>query len=344
MKKLFTIMLVVVIFTTATLFAEGTWEMANAQPVKIDVLILPKFETNNMSGDFPGEAQLYYEEYVMGGDEYEIAGNFQGNKLYVKDGIALYVTGVGKVNTAISLVSIITDQRFDFSEAYFFSTGCCGSSAGDTTMGDVFIISAVADFDLGHHADVRDMEYYDENTTTWYPGHDSSSYRLLNQDLVTKVYDLVKDVEIKGTPKTRAFMAHTFDNAAWATRDPKIMKGTGVTGDNYWKGIYDENNARAMTAYHRAPDPFVCTEMEDVALAVALDRFGYLDRYFIIRDSVNMDVWMNGLTPEILWGGKTRHSLASEDSIEAADIFFTARYNNFNCGKVVVDAIKNGTF
>ena len=30
------------------------------------VLILPKFEVGEMAGDFPGEAQLFYEEYISG--------------------------------------------------------------------------------------------------------------------------------------------------------------------------------------------------------------------------------------------------------------------------------------
>ena len=36
------------------------------------MLILPKFEVDAMSADFPGEAQLYYEEYLAGGEEYEV--------------------------------------------------------------------------------------------------------------------------------------------------------------------------------------------------------------------------------------------------------------------------------
>lgn len=37
-----------------------------AEKIPIRVLILPKFEVGSMSGDFPGEAQLYYEKYLAG--------------------------------------------------------------------------------------------------------------------------------------------------------------------------------------------------------------------------------------------------------------------------------------
>ena len=98
-----------------------------------------------------------------------------------------------------------------------------------------------------------------------------------------------------------------------------------------------------MTETYQCPDPFALTEMEDVALGVVLDRLNMLDRYIIIRDSVNMDVFMNGASPESLWDPNFDESLASEDSVEAADIFATAMENNFKVGSVVVNAILDGS-
>ena len=278
----------------------------------------------------------------MGGEEYDIVGGFEGNKLYVKDGIALYVTGMGKVNTALSLQAVLMDNRFDFSNAYIISTGCAGSAIEYGVMGDVFVITATVDFDLGHHADPRELA--DANGTTWYhdASYDSASYKILNQELCDKVYNLVKDVKIETTEKTRAFMAAAFDNAEWATRDPMVLRGTTVTGDNYWKGEHDHMNALLMNETYGCPDPYALTEMEDNALAVVLDRLGMLDRYIIIRDSVNTDAFMNGASPESLWDPNFVDSLASDESVESADIFATAMENNFKVGKVVIDAIING--
>ena len=254
----------------------------------------------------------------------------------------MYVTGMGKVNSALSLQSILLDDRFDFSNAYVLSTGCAGSAYGSTVMGDVFVISATIDYDLGHHADIREMT--EDSTTTWFhdSSYDSSSYKILNQELVKKIYDMVKDVKIETTEKTRNYMAHAYDNAEWAMRDPKVLLGTTVTGDNYWKGIYDDANARLMCQVYNTPDPFALSEMEDNALAVVLDKFGMLDKYIIIRDSVNMDTFMNGATPESLWDPNSQDSLASDESVESADIFATAMENNFKVGSVVIDAILAG--
>ncbi len=337
MKKLLAVLLALVLalFALSACVAEG-------EKIAIRALVLPKFESGSLEGDFPGEAQYYYEAYCAGGEEYDIVGGYDGNKLYVRDGVALYVTGVGKVNTAMSLMAILMDSRFDFADAYIISTGCAGSAYEYGVMGDVFLITASIDYDLGHHADIREM--VTERETTWFldPSYVPYSYHLLNQDLMAKLYDLVKDVELETTPKTRNFMAVTFDNAAWAVRDPQVLRGTTVTGDNYWKGMYDHANAVLMTETYGAPDPFALTEMEDNALAVVARRMGMLDRYIIIRDSVNMDVFMNGASPESLWDEHFDDALASEESVEAADIFATAMKNNFAVGSVIIDAILNG--
>ena len=51
---------------------------------------------------------------------------------------------------------------------------------------------------------------------------------------------------------------------------------------------------------------------------------------------------MNGASPESLWDPNFVDSLASESSVESADIFVTAMKNNFTVGHVVVDAILTG--
>ena len=166
MKKFVSMLLVAMLLSLTFVFS---FAEENA-PIQIKALILPKFEVDEMSGDFPGEAQYYYEAYCEGGQAYDIKGGHENNKLYVKDNIALYVTGMGKVNAALSVNNVLLDDRFDFSDAYIISTGCAGPAVEYGVMGDVFIISACVDFDLGHHADSRDLSDKDQ-LTTWY--HDS---------------------------------------------------------------------------------------------------------------------------------------------------------------------------
>ncbi len=315
-----------------------------ASPLPVRVLLLPKFEIGEIAGDFPGEAQYFYEQYLMGAEEYEIPCGIEENRLYYKDGIALYMLGEGKVNAALNTMAVLSDPRFDFSRAYVLSTGCAGSAIGTTVMGDVFVITAAVDYDLGHHADGRDIA--DHGGTTWFhdPAWDSASVVVLNREVTDKVYGMVKDTPVGTTERTRNFMRNAFDGANWAVRDPMVLQGTTVTGDNYWKGVHGHENALLMTETYRCPDPYVTTEMEDVAVALTVKRMGFLDRLIVLRVSVNTDVFMLDATPESLWGGAEGVKLADEESVEAVDIFETAMKNICDVGRIIIDAILDGRF
>ena len=117
------------------------------------------------------------------------------------------------------------------------------------------------------------------------------------------------------------------------------MKGTIVSSDNFWKGYYSQANAVLMTETYQCPDPFVASEMEDAAIGVVLKRLGMLDRYIVIRGSVNMAVFMGDSTPEKLWG----YNGLFEESEELSDIFETAMRNIFAVGSKVVDAVLSGS-
>ena len=341
MKKLLSVVIVTLLLLlglfgcTATASAEG--------PIALKALIIPKFEVGEMSGDFPGEAQYYYERYCKGGEVYNIPG--VDYPLYVKDGVGLIIGGVGKDYVNSTVTTLLCNDQFDWSNTYFISTGCAGSVREYSVMGDVFVITATINYDYGHHADYRELADSNQIVTWYKDGEGSSQFNILNQDLMDKVYTLVKDIELETTERTRNYMAATFNNAKWALRNPKVQRGTTVTGDNYWKGVYDEANAIAMTAAYNCPDPYALTEMEDNSIAFALNQKGLLDHYIVIRDSVNMDVFMYGVTPESLWDPDyVEVSLSVEGNIESADIFATAMKNNFLVGSVVIDAILDGTF
>ncbi len=90
------------------------------------------------------------------------------------------------------------------------------------------------------------------------------------------------------------------------------------------------------------PDPFTVTEMEEIGVASAVKQMGMTDRLIIIRNSINMDVFMLGNTLESLWNTDNKDHLASDDNIEAADIFSTAMENNFCAGELIIQAIMDG--
>ena len=309
----------------------------------VRVLILPKFEVGAMTGDFPGEAQCFYEEYLSGGDTYIIDGSPDTIELYYKNGVALCLAGQGKVSAALNTAAVLSDPRFDFSDAYVLSVGCGGASEGYGILGDVYVISAAVDYDLGHHADPRESDSGTE--TTWYhdESFDGSAVIRLDKDLTDRVFSLVKDVPMQTTDQTVRFLRREYPEEEWADREPQIMRGTSVTSDNFWKGKYDHQNALLITDTYGCSDPYAVSEMEDIAVGQAVSSFGMLDRLIILRTGVNMDVFPSGVTPEMLWGEETDDHIASEDSMESVDIFETAMQNCFSAGRVLIDAILEGT-
>ncbi len=334
-RRFMAMMLILGILTTGAGAAFGEGNVQNGK-IPVRVLILPKFEIGEMTGDTAGEAQYYYEQYLKGADSYTIPGNPESGKMYIRDGIAMCITGVGKVNAALSVAAVLGDSRFDFSNAYLLSTGCAGSAVETTVIGDVFVISAAIDFDLGHRADSREME--DPDAPTWF--HDAEFDGIavfrMNRELTERVYNLVKDLKMETTESARAYMQKGFGDAEWATRDPKVFRGTTMTSDTYWKGTYEHENALAAAEAYGCDDPFATTEMEDSAIAAAAQRAGLLDRLIILRGSINMDVLMPGETPERIWG---EGSETKEDNNGRGEIFDTAMKNIFTAGKAIIDEL-----
>ncbi len=343
MKKMTMIYLIaVILINLACMIAIFAIKGHSEKKIPIRALILPKFEIGDISGDFPGEAQFYYNGLLNGGKEYVIPTGDGNLKIYVKDEIALCVIGMSKTNAALNTMRVLSDERFDFSKTYVISTGCAGSAIGNSVMGDVFIITGCADYDIGHHADPREMT--SGRLETWFhdPAYDSVASIKLDKSLTDRIYELVKDVKLETTEQTRKFMKTAFPGKAWADRNPKVLKGSTLTSDNYWKGKYSHDNAILIAKTYALADPFATTEMEDNAIGLALRKLGMSDRYIIIRDSVNMDVFMMGETPESLWDPDAGNSVAAESSKESANIFTISMENNYKVGKVIIDAIKNG--
>ena len=335
------------IFSLLTLVGLGLSSVpapaAAASQIKLRVLILPAFEIGTMADDFIGEAQLFYQEYMGDAEVYEITGDPFGSSLYISNGIGLYLLGQGKVSAAVNLTALLSDGRFDFSETTFILSGCVGSSADFSVAGDVFLVSSVVDCDLGHHADIREMS--SDSASVWYPVEDYrdiSCFRL-NAELLEKAWNLIKDLPAETTDSARACMARNFDNADWAIRDPKVLRGTSVAGDNYWKGIYAHDKAKQITEYYACPEPYAVTDMEDSAVALVLQKFGMLDRLLIFRASVNMDVFLDGATPENTWVNS--EFLVSADGFDGfSDIFEVAMKSEFRAASTVINAILSGSF
>lgn len=313
---------------------------------KVRVLIVPKFEISNMAGDYPGEAQLFFERYCANCEEVSIPHAPTSAHFYMNEsnGVGLLVTGEGKTAAGMSLSSLLSWDAYDFSNVKIVSVGCGGGSTWHSTLGDVVVVTSACDAELGHRTDVDELER-PETGVTWFPDESYGEYahKRLNAELCEDVYQLVKDCPLRTTETARSVLASNFSGEEWATRDPHVAKGTAVTGDSYWKGKTDHNNAVAIARHYKCPDDYAVTEMEEIAIINAAECFGLKDRVVSLRVVVNMDTFLKGESPESLWlDDSDFSSSATEEKGETLDIFEPGMHNLFDAGSIVIDAILAG--
>ena len=328
-------------FAIIVSFLTGCGALTERKP-EMRVLIIPKFEIGEMTGDSPGEAQLFYENYCKGCEEIEIPHLPENSHFYFNDdnGVGILVTDMGKNASALSLSSLLSSDLYDFSNTYIVSVGCCGGSVGETILGDVVLVTAVCDGDLGYAVDSSDKEVNDG--ILWYPNTSIETYthEFLNPDLCENVYQMVKDCPLRTTEKAEKIFVESFGKENLVHEKPMVLKGTSLTTDRYWKGETGQTTANYIAEYYKCPDPYMITETEEIAIMGTADSFGMLDRVISFRVIVNMDMFLNFQTPENLWGGHEGFKdNVDEDSTETLDIFEPGMQNLYDVASIVIDDI-----
>ena len=70
-----------------------------------------------------------------------------------------------------------------------------------------------------------------------------------------------------------------------------------------------------------------------------------LDRVISLRTIVNLDVFLDGATPESTWGEyDSFNDKVENNNDETLDIFEPAMHNLFDTGSIIIDGILEGTF
>ena len=313
----------------------------------LKVIIVPKFEVDEITADFPGEAQLFYEKYCQSCEETEVphmppTGHFYVNK---ENGVGILITGSGKTAAGLSLSAVLSSDLYDYSEAYIVSVGCGGGSEIYCSLGDVILETAVCDYDLGHHVDAHEKKK-SNSQVMWFPDDAYAEYecKFFNKDLCEKAFQMIKDCPMQTTEKAKAVIRENFGARYESEILPSVKKGTALSGDNFWKGIYGHVTASYIANYYACPDPYAVTEMEDIAIANTAACFDMLDRVVALRAIVNMDIFLNGETPESIWGEYDNYNNeVKEENPETLDIFEPAMHNLFDAGSIIIDGILDGS-
>jgi hypothetical protein len=74
---------------------------------------------------------------------FELVKN-QGNHLYLKDNISLFITGVGKVKTAKRIQTLLNHYT-DFTNTVVFNIGIAGGNPKNTFIGELYRVNAIHD-------------------------------------------------------------------------------------------------------------------------------------------------------------------------------------------------------
>ncbi len=154
---------------------------------------------------------------------------------------------------------------------------------------------------------------------------------------------MIKDVPLQTTEKAIRIIWDNFPARTESELLPVVRKGTALSGDNYWKGIYGHATANHIAEYYDCPDPYMASEMEEIAIANTAACYDMLDRVISLQIIVNMDLFMNGETPESTWGEyESYDEKVKEDNGETLDIFEPAMHNLSDTASIVIDALLAG--
>ncbi|MBQ0987314.1 purine nucleoside permease [Streptomyces sp. F63] len=199
-------------------------------------------------------------------------------------GLCVAETGRGKTRVATSMTAILSSPRLDFRDAHFMSAGIAGTPPDAGTLGFAAWARWVVDWDLGHHVlpkTAPDIPY------GYLPVDTGTNAFRLNDELVTRAYELTKDVELADSREARELRRRYPGQAG---RRPYVDICDTIAGDDYWAGRKLSETAQYITdIWTHGQGEYCTTQSTDTAVAAPLAAYGHLDRYLSLRTASNFD-------------------------------------------------------
>ncbi len=258
-----------------------------AELIRPKIVVIATFEIGKDTGDMPGEFQLWVEREKLAnpitvpGVDHPVLSN--------EAGVYGVVSGT-TVRSAMQIISLLNDPRFDFSHSYFLINGIAGVDPENGTTGTAAWARWVIDGDIAYEIDSReansDWPYgivpiggKKPNTipddAPWAP---KSMAWKLNPALVQWAYQLTKDTVI---PDTDTAKTHRAKFTAWpaAQKPPQVVLGDSFGSCRYWHGTTMTKWANDWTKLYTGGDgDFAMSNMEDQGIAAALERLSKIGK------------------------------------------------------------------
>ncbi|MGH7883044.1 MAG: purine-nucleoside phosphorylase [Candidatus Dormibacteraceae bacterium] len=211
-------------------------------------------------------------------------------------GLCVTTLGEGKSNAGASMTAILLDHQLDLGHAFFLTAGIAGTPPSVGTLGFAAWAHWVVDWDLGNHLlpetapDVPHgyLPTYDEHTSAYH----------LNEKLSTLAMTVTKNVTLSDSPEAMTARKHY---PGQASQHPFITQCDTISGDDFWAGSELSEEAQYITDLRTNHAARYCTTAEeDTAIATALNRAGYLDKYLVLRTASDFDQPYPGQTMRAL--------------------------------------------
>ena len=145
--------------------------------------------------------------------------------------------------------------------------------------------SWLVDYDLGHRWAPDEGV---PGAATFMPrkGYENIRRYQLNPLLVKSNMALTSKVKLKDSAAAQAYRMRY--PQAGTRRNPKVLKGTHMTGDTFFHGPGLSKQAQYITELYGVDD-YITTEMEAAAITQVINRMYGTQRIMSLRGSVNFD-------------------------------------------------------
>jgi purine nucleoside permease len=274
--------------------------LVQAAKIPVKVVVVTMYELGAISGDEPGEMQLWVERgeldrafpFPLG--EYELRMNDRG--------VLAICTGGGITNATASIMALGVDPRFDLSKSYWLVAGIAGGDPLDVSLGTAAWSRNVVDGDLLYEIDAReipaDWPYGLLPLGAKRPNDKADGWTVdtvnfpLNAALAQWAYAITKDHPVADSAGIAQFRAQ-FKGYANAVRPPFVTLGESLASSTYWHG--EKLNGWANDWVHLqagAQRNFMMANMEDTGTLTALRRLSRsglvdLQRVMVLRTASN---------------------------------------------------------
>ena len=260
---------------------------AHAGVFRPKVVVLAAFEIGEDTGDRPGEFQFWVERLGLT-NSLMVPGVDRPLRYSSGEVLAGVIGATGRAG--LQLMALGLDPRFDFRRTYWLTAGIAGVDPENASVGSAAWARWVVDGGIAYEIDSReapaDWPYglvpiggkrpnEIAKDAAWAPK--PMAWRL-NPGLVNWAYELTRDAVIPETDAARAHRAR-FTNSPAGAAPPRVLLGESLGSDRYWHGAAMTRWANDWTRLHTGGEgDFVMTNMEDHALAAALDRLAGLGK------------------------------------------------------------------